>query len=131
MSQGAVEKALGKLVTDDAFRDRFFADPGVASVTAGLVLSQVEMDALSHLPKQALARFSRLLDDRIRRLQSEVTQRPPTAGGVDAEGDRSVTGSRTGSGTAQCARTPRAGDAMASQDALENAGGGVDSATGS
>ena len=127
MSQGAVEKALGKLVTDDAFRDRFFADPGVASVTAGLVLSQVEMDALSHLPRQALARFSRLLDDRIRRLPYEAAQRPPTAGGVDTEGDRSVTGSCTGSGTAQCARTPRARDAITSQDAPEKAGDGVGS----
>jgi hypothetical protein len=74
MSQGAVEKALGKLVTDDAFRARFFADPAVASLTAGLVLSRVELEALSHLSPQALARFSRRLDDRIRRLPFEAAQ---------------------------------------------------------
>jgi hypothetical protein len=128
MSQGAVEKALGKLVTDDAFRDRFFADPAVASGTAGLALSRVELDALSHLPKQALARFSRRLDDRIRRLPVEAAQRPPLAGGLDADDDRPPAGSCTENGTAQCARRPRAGDDMASPDALEKAGGGVDPA---
>jgi hypothetical protein len=74
MSQGAVEKALGKLLTDDVFRDRFFADPAVASVSAGLALSRVELEALSHLPQQALARFSRLLDDRICWLPFEEEQ---------------------------------------------------------
>ncbi|HEX7551169.1 MAG TPA: Os1348 family NHLP clan protein [Candidatus Methylomirabilis sp.] len=123
MSQGAVEKALGKLVTDDAFRDRFFAEPAVASVTAGLALSRVELDALSHLSKQALVRFSRRLDDRIRRLPVEAAQRPPPTGGLDADDDRPLAGSRTESGTAQCARTPRAGDDMASLDALKKAGG--------
>ena len=126
MSQGAVEKALGKLITDDTFRDRFFAGPAVASVTAGLALSRVELDALSHLSQQALAQFSRRLDDRIRRLPVEAAQRPAPAGGLDAEDDRPPAGSCTGSGTAQCAQTPGAGDDMASLDALEKAGGGAD-----
>ena len=123
MSQGAVENALGKLVTDDAFRARFFAAPAVASVTAGLALSRVELEALSHLSPQALARFSRRLDDRIRWLAFAAEQRPAPAGGLDAEDDRPLAGSCTGSGTAQCARTPRAGEDMASLDALTQAGG--------
>jgi hypothetical protein len=104
MSQGAVEKALGKLITDDAFRNRFFAEPAVASVTAGLALSRVELEALSHLSQQALARFSRRLDDRIRRLAFEAAQRSAPAGGLDADDDRPLAGSRTESGSAQCAR---------------------------
>ncbi len=123
MSQGAVEKALGKLLTDDAFRDRFFADPDIASVAVGLTLSQGELEALSHLSPQALVRFSRRLDDRIRRLPCAAEERPGPAGRLDTEDDRPRAGSHTGSGTARCARTPRAGDEMASQDALTQAGG--------
>jgi hypothetical protein len=128
MSQEAVEKALGKLITDDAFRNRFFAEPAVASVTAGLALSRVELEALSHLSQQALARFSRRLDDRIRRLAFEAAQRSAPASGLDADDDRPLAGSRTESGSAQCARPPRARDDMASLDALTQAGGGADPA---
>ncbi|MBP1778924.1 MAG: Ribosomally synthesized peptide [candidate division NC10 bacterium] len=60
MSQAAVEKAIGKLVTDDTFRARFFADPPGASLHAGLELSGAEL--------AALVQFSRRLDDRLRRL---------------------------------------------------------------
>ena len=68
MSQAAVERAIGKLVTDDTFRARFFADPAGASFHAGLELSGVEVAALSRLPKTVLAEVSRRLDDRLRRL---------------------------------------------------------------
>jgi putative modified peptide len=68
MSQAAVERILGKLITDDAFRDRFFANPAVASFAAGIELSGAELDALSRLPKKALARISKLVDDRICRV---------------------------------------------------------------
>lgn len=68
MSQAAVERILGKLITDDDFRDRFFSNPTVMSFNAGLELSCAELDALSRLPRKALAQFSRRLDDRLRRL---------------------------------------------------------------
>lgn len=68
MSQAAVEKTIGKLVTDDAFRARFFADPVDASFHAGLELTGAEVAALSRLPKTALTEVSRRLDDRLRRL---------------------------------------------------------------
>ena len=42
VSQQAVERALGKLLTDEAFRTRFFAAPGTACWEAGLPLSAVE-----------------------------------------------------------------------------------------
>jgi hypothetical protein len=68
MSQAAVERAIGKLVTDDTFRARFFADPPGASLHAGLELSGAELAALASLPQTAPVQFSRRLDDRLRRL---------------------------------------------------------------
>ncbi len=126
MSQWAVEKAIGKLITDEAFRELFFAKPAVACLAAGLDLSPVELEALSHLSKPALERFSRRLDDRICRLPVVAERSPRPAGGQDGEG-RTRTTSHKGSETAQCARTPGAGDDMASLDALNTAGGGADS----
>ncbi len=72
MSQAAVEKVIGKLVTDDGFRARFFADPAGASFHAGLELSGAEVAALSRLPKTALSAVSRRMDDRLRRLCPDV-----------------------------------------------------------
>ncbi len=68
MSQQAVERTIGKLVTDGAFRGRFFTDPAAASRCAGLALSATELDALSRISPRLLVRFSARLDDRIRRL---------------------------------------------------------------
>ena len=65
MSQSAVERALGKLMMDSTFRDRFFEDPAGASASAGLDLSDLEVKALLRLPPAAVSRFSLFLDDRI------------------------------------------------------------------
>jgi hypothetical protein len=68
MSQRVVERAVGKLVTDEGFRDAFFRNPKTASLQAGLELSADELDALVRIPRQALAALSARLDDRICRL---------------------------------------------------------------
>lgn len=68
MSQRVVERAVGKLVTDEGFRNSFFRDPKVASLQAGLELSAEELDALARIPRPALAALSARLDDRICRL---------------------------------------------------------------
>jgi len=68
MSQRIVETTVGKLVTDEGFRKRFFMDPLKASVIAGLNLSQEELEALSRIPQGALAALSKRIDDRICRL---------------------------------------------------------------
>jgi hypothetical protein len=47
MSQPGVERTLGKLLTDEAFRERFLAAPELASWEPGLQLSAVELEALS------------------------------------------------------------------------------------
>lgn len=49
MTQQAVERALGKLLTDENFRDRFFANPEIATWEAGFTLSSIELEALSGL----------------------------------------------------------------------------------
>lgn len=68
MSQQAVEKALGKLVTDEGFREEFFRDPGAASIRAGLELSPEELDALLRISRRAVAALAASLSDRICRL---------------------------------------------------------------
>jgi len=68
MSQQAVEKALGKLVTDEGFREEFFSDPGAAGVRAGLDLSRDELDALLRISRRAVAALAASLGDRICRL---------------------------------------------------------------
>ncbi len=68
MSQRYVEKAVGKLVTDEGFRNRFFKDPRKTSFSEGFDLSQDELQALARIPRAALAALSERLDDRICRL---------------------------------------------------------------
>jgi len=68
MSQRIVERAVGKLVTDEGFRKDFFRDPMTASAHAGFELSAEELDALSRIPWAALAALNARLDDRICRL---------------------------------------------------------------
>jgi Ribosomally synthesized peptide prototyped by Frankia Franean1_4349. len=67
VTQQAVERALGKLLTDENFRDRFIANPEIACWEAGCTLSPIELEALSRISHEALARFSEDLDKRISR----------------------------------------------------------------
>jgi len=68
MSQLAVERTLGKLPTDDSFREPFLTSPRETVWTAGLRLSDIELAALSGLSRSALRSFSASLDPRICRL---------------------------------------------------------------
>jgi hypothetical protein len=68
VSQHAVERTIGKLATDEAFRARFFDNPAAATWEAGLLLSPGELEALSALPRASVTRFGRSLDSRLRRL---------------------------------------------------------------
>ena len=67
MTQDSVERTLGKLLTDEAFRVRFFIAPVEACREVGISLSSVELDALQQLSREALARFSEDVDARISR----------------------------------------------------------------
>jgi hypothetical protein len=73
MSQQAVERAIGKLVTDEGFRARFVADPARASLEAGLVLSATELTAVARIPGSALQLFASSVDDSIRRLVGDAS----------------------------------------------------------
>ncbi|MGH7372612.1 MAG: Os1348 family NHLP clan protein [Candidatus Rokuibacteriota bacterium] len=68
MSQRSVERTLGKMVTDEAFRTRFFTDPSRTSIEAGLDLLPEETDALLRVPRAMLERLASCLDGRICRL---------------------------------------------------------------
>ena len=68
MSQRAVERVLGRLVTDEAFRSLFFRDTRLALIPYAQDLTSNELDALRQVPRGALAALCAGLDDRICRL---------------------------------------------------------------
>ena len=76
MSQQVVERTLGKLLTDESFRERFLSAPRVAALQAGLRLSDIELAALSGLSRSARSSFSASLDPRICRLCPESASSP-------------------------------------------------------
>jgi hypothetical protein len=49
VSQQSVKRALGRLVTNDVFRERFFTSSEAATWKAGLALSPIELEALPRL----------------------------------------------------------------------------------
>jgi hypothetical protein len=73
VSQRAVEQVLGKLLTDEAFRESFLADPARATVQSGLTLTPPELEALRRVSRQALVEFAAGLDGRICRLWVDPT----------------------------------------------------------
>jgi hypothetical protein len=68
MSQRDVERALGRLLTDQGFRDEFFLEPARACLALGIQLTSQEVEALLRLPRSALESLEAGLDDRICRL---------------------------------------------------------------
>ncbi len=68
MSQRDVERTLGRLLTNEDFRDEFFLDPARACLTLGIQLTPHEVEALLRIPRPALASLGARLDDRICRL---------------------------------------------------------------
>ncbi|HTX51817.1 MAG TPA: Os1348 family NHLP clan protein [Candidatus Baltobacteraceae bacterium] len=70
MSQRDVERALGRMLTDPAFRQGFVEDPGRACLQLGLQLAPPEMEALLRLPRAALVDLADRLDDRICRFHA-------------------------------------------------------------
>ena len=66
MTVTGLERALGMLLLDVAFCERFFVNPSAAAWEAGLPVSPIEIDALSRLSRAAIARFRESLEPRLR-----------------------------------------------------------------
>ena len=79
MSQRSVEAFLGRLATDEGFRDRFKADRAAVLdelVAGGTPITPVERRALLGIDFDSCEKFAALLDPR---LQKVCTRRiPPT-----------------------------------------------------
>src|SRR3989442_14369395 len=80
MSQQVVERTLGKLLTDESFRERFLTAPGVAALQGGLRLSDNEIAGLSGLSRSALCSFAASLGPRLCRLCPEGEASPQEGG---------------------------------------------------
>ena len=65
MSQRAVEGLLGRLVTDEAFRDWFERDPVAASREAAFDVTRRELEAILKLEVGLLDEVAKRLDARI------------------------------------------------------------------
>ena len=68
MSQRAVERVLGRLVTDAGFRTAFFRETPDVLLAHAADLTPDELDALRRVPPEALVALETRLDDRICRL---------------------------------------------------------------
>jgi hypothetical protein len=72
MSQKTVERVLGKLATDEEYRQRFRSDPLGILADAGRdaeALTPVEREALGKLDPDLLDRFADALDPRLQRVR--------------------------------------------------------------
>ncbi|GLI37446.1 Franean1_4349 family RiPP [Geobacter hydrogenophilus] len=67
MSQEGVEKFLGRLLTDDAFRHRAESSPADACRLEGYTLSVEELQAIRGEDFARIDSIARLLDSRIKR----------------------------------------------------------------
>lgn len=70
MSQSNVERVIGLLATDEAFRRRFVEDPWAALqslVERGVELTGCELHALVRIDPRHLGRFADALDPRLQK----------------------------------------------------------------
>ena len=70
MSHRGVEVVLGRLATDEAWRERFRREPAAALrelIGSGLELSAVERAAIEGLDPSAVLRFAEALDPRLQK----------------------------------------------------------------
>jgi Ribosomally synthesized peptide prototyped by Frankia Franean1_4349. len=70
MSQRSVERVIGRLATDEAFRRRFALQPEDAlreSMCCGLELTPCEIQALTRLDARSVERFAEAIDPRLQK----------------------------------------------------------------
>ena len=71
MSQRNVELFVGRLMTDEAFRDQFCREPAAALeqlAREGVHLTSVEIEALSSISPALAKHFAEALDPRIQKV---------------------------------------------------------------
>jgi hypothetical protein len=86
MSQKSVEIVIGRLATDEEFRDRFEVSRDAALdevIAAGLPLTPVERRALLEIDVAACERFATCLDARLQKIDARTV--------VDRGASRSTT----------------------------------------
>lgn len=67
MSQHAVEQFIGRLVTDDAFRERVRHDASTACHEHGFALTTAELSLVKRINLDALSRIAELVAEDLRR----------------------------------------------------------------
>jgi hypothetical protein len=70
MSQRDVEGTLGRLLTDTAFRVRFFTHPAATVAREGLSLSHPELRLLERVPVYAVLELASHIDGSLRRFEA-------------------------------------------------------------
>jgi hypothetical protein len=94
MSQIHVERVIGLLVTDEAFRRRFTEDPHAAIeqlAETGVRLTECERHALTSLDPEKIARLADAIDPRLQKsdlngdlaCEEPRTATPPRPGAID------------------------------------------------
>ena len=99
MSQRNVERVIGRLATDEAFRRRFAGDRQAALaelVAGGLELTRCERMALGALDAGAVGRFADALDPRIQKcdLRGDSDSATKSIAGIDRDRNESGIGGR-------------------------------------
>ena len=70
MSHRNVERVIGRMVTDEAFRRRFAQDPAAAIqeiIAGGMELTACEVGALATIDPDRVARLAEAIDARIQK----------------------------------------------------------------
>ncbi len=67
MSQKAVEQLIGRLVTDDVFRERVRSDVSTACSENGFVLTKDELMLVGRIDLDAVSQLAELVSDDLRR----------------------------------------------------------------
>ncbi len=77
MSQNAVEQFIGRLVTDDAFRERVRRDVSTACYEHGFALTANELSLVGRINLDALSQLAELVVDDLRRSGGFPTENRP------------------------------------------------------
>jgi hypothetical protein len=73
MSQRDIECLLGRLLTDSAFRVRFFSRPAETAAREGLGMTPRELKQLERVPVSAVLELASHIDPSLRRFEAPDT----------------------------------------------------------